>query len=96
MDTTQAFYSAPSYLYRGGGFPVYAGSRRQRGGSLLGSLSKMVMPILGAVGKSALTQAAGLASDLVSDARRGRPFRESLKDRGLSRLHTTLRTIPRR
>ena len=97
MDTAHAFYSGPSYLYRGGGgFPVFAGSRRQRGGSLLGSLAKMVMPVLGAVGKAALNQAAGLAGDLVDDARQGLPFRQSLKRRGLNRLHTTLRALPHR
>ena len=96
MDATQAFYSAPSYAYRGGSFPVFAGSRRQRGGSILGSLAKMVMPVLGAVGKAALNQAAGLAGDLVSDAQQGRSFRQSLKQRGLSRLGKTLRALPGR
>ena len=95
MDATQAFYSAPSYLYRGSGFNVFAGSRRQRGGSVLGSLAKMVMPVLGAVGKAALGQVAGLANDLVDDAARGRSFRQSLKQRGLSRLQNTLRALPR-
>ena len=94
MDATQAFYSQPSYHYRGGGFPVFAGSRRQRGGSLLGSFAKMVMPVLGAVGKAALGQAAGLAQDLVEDAAQRRSLRQSLRQHGLRRLRNTLRAVP--
>ena len=44
MDRTAAFYSRPSYV--GAGFPVFAGSRRQRGGSILGALKSMVGPVL--------------------------------------------------
>lgn len=90
MDRTASFYSAPSYHYRGaGGFPVYAGSRRQRGGSILGSLAKMAMPILGNIGKAALGQAVGFAKDVAGDLVQGRNIRESLKQRGLHRLKKT-------
>ena len=53
-DRTAAFYSGPSYTFRGAGFPVYSGSRRQRGGSILGALARNVLP---ALGKTALSQA---------------------------------------
>ena len=65
----------------------------QRGACVF--LAKMVMPVLGAVGKAALGQVAGLANDLVDDAARGRSFRQSIKQRGLTRLQNTLRALPR-
>ena len=37
------FYSNPTYL-SGGAFTIYSGSRRQRGGSVLGSIRKFVVP----------------------------------------------------
>ena len=90
MDRTAAFYSGPSYQFRGAGFPVYAGSRRQRGGSILGALKQMVLPALSnlgkTVGKAALSQAVGLASDVAMDAARGRNIGQSLKQHGLKRL----------
>ena len=90
MDRTAAFYSAPSYQYRGaGGFPVFSGSRRQRGGSILGSIAKVAMPILGNIGKAALGQAVGLAKDVAGDVMQGRNIRHSLKQHGLKRLKNT-------
>ena len=90
MDRTASFYSAPSYHFRGaGGFPIYSGSRRQRGGGILGSLAKMVLPVLKNVGKAALGQAAGLAKDVASDVVAGRNLGQSLKQRGLNRLKNT-------
>ena len=93
MDRTAAFYSAPSYHYRGaGGFPVFSGSRRQRGGGILGSLAKMAMPMLKTVGKAALGQAVGFAKDVATDIAQGRNVRQSLKNRGLKRLKNTAMT----
>ena len=90
MDRTAAFYSAPSYYHRGsGGFPVYAGSRRQRGGSILGSIAKVALPMLKSVGKAALGQAVGFAKDVAGDLAEGRNIRQSLKQRGISRLKNT-------
>ena len=84
MDRTAAFYAGPSY--RGAGFPVFSGSRRQRGGSILGAIKSMVMPVLGSIGKSALKQAVGFAGDVASDISQGRSLRSSLKSHGLKRL----------
>ena len=89
MDRTATFYSAPSYHHRGGGFPVYAGSRRQRGGGILGSLAKFAMPVLGQIGKAALGQAVGFAKDMAGDIAAGRNVRQSLRQRGLRRLKNT-------
>ena len=84
MDRTAAFYAGPSY--RGAGFPIFSGSRRQRGGSILGAIKSMVMPVLGTIGKSALKQAVGFAGDVVGDVTKGRSIRSSLKSHGLKRL----------
>lgn len=90
MDRTAAFYSAPSYHHRGsGGFPVYSGSRRQRGGSILGSLAKVAMPMLKSFGKAALGQAVGFAKDVAGDLADGGNLRQALKRRGMSRLQNT-------
>ena len=83
LSSTATFYFGPSYAFRGSGFPVYAGSRRQRGGSILGSLARNVLPTLG---KAALGQALGLAGDVVSDVFKGRKVTDSLKSHGLRRL----------
>lgn len=71
MDHTAIFYSSPSYI-RGGGLPIYSGSRRQRGGSIFGALKRFFMPVITAFGKKVARQGAkqavGLAKDVVSDA----------------------------
>ena len=89
MDKTANFYSQPTYV-SGGGFPVFAGSRRQRGGGIFGSLAKMVLPALKTVGKSVLRSAAreatGLASDVAKSALTGRSLKQSLRQHGLKRL----------
>lgn len=46
MDRTATFYSQPSYVQRGAGLPVYSGSRRQRGGSVLGAVKNFIMPVV--------------------------------------------------
>ena len=45
MLTNANFYSQPSYM-NGGTYPIYSGSRRQqKGGGLLGSISKYIAPL---------------------------------------------------
>ena len=87
MDRTAAFYSQPTYVQRGGGLPVYSGSRRQRGGSVLGSLKSMFMPIIDNIKASAIKNAKqeawGLAKGLAWDAFRGKNMANSFKERGL-------------
>ena len=89
MDRTAQFYCRPSYVQRGSGFPVYSGSRRQRGGSILGALKNFFMPILGNIGKTALRkgtqQAVGFVGDVAGDLFRGRNMKQSLVNHGKSR-----------
>ncbi len=96
MDRTAAFYSQPSYHFRGSGFPVFSGSRRMRGGSILGALKQMIVPTLASVGKSvgraALKQAVGFASDVANDALQGRNLTQSLKARGKQRAMRVAQT----
>ena len=70
MDRTANFYSSPSYV--GGSFPVFSGSRRQRGGSIFGALKNFFMPILTGFGKKLAKRGAkeafGLAKDVARDA----------------------------
>ena len=84
MDRTASFYSQPSYY--GSGIPIFAGSRRQRGGSILGSISKMVLPALARVGKSigrsALKQGASFANDVANDLISGQNFSNTMRRRG--------------
>ena len=90
-----AFYTAPSYM--SGGYTVYGGSRRQRGGGMFGSFRKMMAPI----GRQALTGLKSLARNktvqrmakqaaeksaevlvgVAADAIQGRNAGESFKER---------------
>ena len=87
MDRTASFYAQPSY---GGGFPVFSGSRRQRGGGIFGALARMALPFAKRVGSSILKrgarQAIGLAQDVVSDVAAGKNVAQSIRSHGKSRL----------
>ena len=91
MDYTAKYYSRPSYVGSG---VVFSGERRQRGGSILGALKSIVLPILSKVGPKILKsvgniakkQAFGLATDLLTDKVSGKNMTESLKSRGKARL----------
>ena len=84
MDHTSQFYSRPSYAFRGGagGFHVFSGSRRQRGGSFLGALKKFFFPIAKSLGRQLLSQGVGLASELANDAMSGKNLKDAIKTRG--------------
>lgn len=84
MDRTAHFYSQPTYAQRGG-LPVYSGSRRQRGGNVLGALKSFFLPILGNVAKRGVRSAFGLAKGVAKDAFAGKDIRSSLKNRGIAR-----------
>lgn len=91
MDYTASFYSRPSYVGSG---VVFSGERRQRGGSILGALKSVVMPVLSKVGPKILKtvgniakkQVFGLATDLLMDRVSGKNVTDSLKSRGKTRL----------
>lgn len=79
MDRTSNFYANPTY--GGGGFPVFVGSRRRRGGGVLGILKGFAMPML----KKGATQALGMAKDVAGDMMMGRSLKSSLMKHGLRR-----------
>ena len=87
MDRTASFYAQPSY---GGGFPIFSGSRRQRGGGIFGALARIALPFAKRVGSSLLKngvrQAVGLAQDVASDVVAGKNIGQSIKSQGKSRL----------
>ena len=87
MDRTASFYAQPSY---GGGFPIFSGSRRQRGGSIFGALARVALPLAKRVGTSLLRtgarQAIGLASNIADDVIAGKNIGQSFKTHGKSHL----------
>ena len=84
MDATASFYSKPSY--HGGSFPVYSGSRRQRGGGILGALARIALPMAKRLGTSVLRTAKReglkLGANVVSDLAQGRNIKDSLLEHG--------------
>ena len=85
MDHTAAFYMRPSYEFHGSGLPVFAGSRRQRGGSIFGSLKRFFTPIAKFVGRNLLSHGVGLAQDVASDVLAGKNVKDSFLSHGKSR-----------
>jgi len=69
--------------------PIFSGSRRQRGGSIFGSLKRFFMPIIYGLGKKVAKQGArqaiGLAKDVVGDAFMFRNVNDSVKRHGKRR-----------
>lgn len=87
MDATARFYSQPTYV--GGGYPVFSGSRRQRGGGVFGSLFKVVAPTLKTVLRKAGSQALGLAGDVAKSALSGEGLagmKRTFRRQGIKRL----------
>ena len=82
MDRTAQFYSQPTYA-RGSGMPVFAGSRRQRGGGVLGSLKSFFMPILSRLGITGTQAAMNVAQNVAQDLVSGKNIAASLKQHGL-------------
>jgi len=79
-DAQKALYTDYYVNQAGGAFPVFQGSRGQRGhgfGSVLSGLFRSAMPMLKRIGKQALTTGAYIASDMLG----GKKFDESAKSR---------------
>ena len=95
MDRTSAFYSRPSYVSGAGA--IFAGTRRQRGGSVLGSLKSVVTPLLSGVGKSlkknVVNNAFGLVKDVAGDLFSGKNLKKSVINRGKQRGMRTLKRL---
>ena len=107
MSSTASFYSNPSYVSGAGA--IYAGARRQRGGSIFGAIKSIVAPLVSGIGRSlkrnVMKNAVGFASDVVGDLASGRNVKNSLinrgKERGLKTLQQTIngtrkRKVPKR
>lgn len=96
MDRTANFYSRPSHDFHGGSFNVFAGSRRQRGGGIFGTLRNLFMPVAKHLGKAALATGVGLAQDVIRDRMMGKNVKDSLlkhgKERGLDLARTAVQT----
>ena len=81
------------YLHQAGkGYPVYAGSRYQRGhglGSIFGGLIKAAMPLLKKGAKTLGREALKTGLDIVGDAVEGK----NIKEAATSRLTSTGKTL---
>lgn len=71
MVRTALFYSQPTYA-RGGGLPVYSGSRRQRVGGVLGAIKSFFMPLLSSFGRKGARTAMNVAKNVVGDVVSGK------------------------
>ena len=84
MDRTANFYTQPTYVARGGALPIYSGSRRQRGGNVLGAIKSFFMPILAKIAKRGVRSAASMAKNVAFDAFLGKNIKQSVKNRGIN------------
>ena len=88
MVSIESLYSQPIYSGGGGGIPFFAGSRRQFGGGIFGSITRLLMPAvknfilptassaLKSIGKSALN----IGKNVAMDALQGRNIKDALID----------------
>lgn len=95
MIMSNSFYSAPSAM--SGGFTVYGGYRRQRGGGIFGSFRKMMAPVgkqawsamkkvasnktVQSIARKAAEKGAEVVAGVAVDALQGRNIGESIKER---------------
>ena len=101
MDSVSHFYSQPSHLSLGG-YPVFAGSRRQVGGNIFGSIARFTLPLLKNFGrkvglpllKTVGRQALGVAANVAADALQGKNAKEALKSHAREAALDTLRSLP--
>ena len=106
MTMEANFYEAPSHM--AGGYIVYGGYRRQRGGKLFGSFRNMITPIgrqlvsgiktiaknkaVRNIAKTVAQKGAEVAVGVAVDALQGRNVGESLKERTRQTALDTLTT----
>ena len=84
MNRTHDFYSRPSYV-GGISFPVYSGSRRQRGGSIFGSALRQILPDGATVKKALGRQVMGFVGDVAKDVMAGESIGDAMKERAKER-----------
>ena len=97
MVSIEAIYSQPTYS-GGGGIPFFAGSRRQFGGGIFGSLARLVLPTatraLKTIGKSALTVGKNVAADVLQGRNIADAFIDHSKQEALTQLENHLGAPP--
>ena len=97
MVSIEAIYSQPTYS-GGGGIPFFAGSRRQFGGGIFGSLARLVLPTatraLKSLGKSALTVGKNVAADVLQGRNIADAFIDHSKQEALTQLENHLGAPP--
>ncbi len=100
MDPVSTFYAQPSHSALGG-FPVFAGSRRQVGGNIFGSIARFTLPLLKNFGrkvglpllKTVGRKALGVAANVAADALQGRNAKEALKSHAREAALDTLQSL---
>ena len=70
---------------------VYAGSRRQRGGGILGTLFRHAVPLLKTIGKKVGKRVIKGAADVATDVLEGENFKDSAKRRFIEQSNELLR-----
>ena len=97
MVSIEAIYSQPTYS-GGGGIPFFAGSRRQFGGGIFGSLARLVLPTatraLKTIGKSALTVGKNVAADVLQGRNIADASMDHSKQEALTQLENHLGAPP--
>ena len=81
MENYSRIYSSPI----NGSVFVGAG-RRQRGGGFFNRIARFAIPILKDIGSSIGKEALNFASNTINDINKGKPLRETLKNRGINSL----------
>ena len=79
MNRTHEFYSRPSYV--GGGFPVYSGSRRQRGGTIFGATLRDILPDTATAKRALKRVATRYTNDVAHDVKSGDSVKEAMSER---------------
>lgn len=88
-------YSGPTY--GSSGFPIFSGSRRQVGGGVLGSIARLVTPVLKRVGVPLLKRVGknllDVGTNVAADALGGRNIRDSFQQHGRAAAYNALQSI---
>ena len=101
MDPVSSFYAQPSHSSLGG-YPIFAGSRRQVGGNIFGSIARFTLPLLKNFGrkvglpllKTVGRKALGVAANVAADALQGKNAKEALKSHAREAALDTLHSLP--
>ena len=90
MNRTHVFYSRPSYV--GGSFPIYSGSRRQRGGTIFGAGNREFLPDATTMNRK---QVSSYMDDVANDVLEGKSVTDSMKERAADVLNEGIKRATR-